>query len=381
MFVVAGSVALVLLGVAGFFLLTSFTQESAVSGELETQKSSLLQLVQRKVHPGTDKINNIKATQEEQVRLKQLVLQPASQHFGLVSFTNTLEPGAFQLRLVNTVAELQRMATNANVTIPTNYAFSFSNLLRSLSIETNLLPKLSAQLSDVRGLSELLFRSKIHRLVSIQRTGVASNDTPDISDFLPKAISPIVTNDVVEAVVFPYRVTFVSQSAELARVLSELALSPECYMVKYLSVQPVSAAGVEGEEGSEQTSAAAQMMNRYGIPGGGGMSPALQRRYGMGGGGRYRGGGARPAPTPMAPVPMAPMAPAPTGVVLKEGPLQSTILIEVVKFAPGLGTAPKAAKPRPARGGEGGAAAPDAGAAPAPDAGQPAATPDAPPAQ
>jgi hypothetical protein len=368
-FVVAGAVALLLLGVAGFFLFSNYSEERQISEELATQTDALQQLVNQPVHPGTDKVNNIEAAKQETKRWEEGFLTAAKSFFTSLSTNDQPDVGSFQLRLASTIAELQQGATNASVIIPPQYAFSFETQLRTLQTDSGALESLGIQLDDVRNFAEILFRSKVHRLISIQRVSVSSNELASSRDFLPKTIYSVTTNDVVGAAVFPYRFTFVSHSAEMARVVSELARSKEGYVIKYLSVQPY-VADTEGEDGlagpgegraGEAGGFSADLARRYGLGGarpGGGMSPDLARRYGMGGGGsRYGGsryGGGRPGGPMMPMPPMMQQAPGmlpppqPTGVILKEGPLQISVLVESVRLLPeDRRAAARARKPAP----------------------------------
>lgn len=387
-FVIGAAVAVVLLGLAGFFLFTKYSEESQVAEELGGRTSRLQELVTQPVHPGTDKVNNIQATKDEQLRWQNEFLKPARQLFPVLSTNAGADVSQLQLRIVSTVAELQRAATNSSVEIPPQFGFSFSAQQRTLRLDGSVADYLAIQLSDVRELAMMLFRSKIHKLISFQRVSVSTNETMDSGDFLPKSLAQITTNDTLGAVLFPYRMTFVSHSAEIARMMSEIARSEGGYTVKYVSVQPYSPE-TEGEEGSGESPAGAggemarrygggmspDLARRYGL--GGGMAPDLARRYGMGGGGgryggsRYGGGryGGRGGMAPM-PMPMSPLVttnqPA-TGVFLKENQLQVSIMVEAVKLFPeGFKPAPKARKAAAPADAEGQPEAPAEPAAPAP---------------
>src|SRR5882672_11412488 len=76
---IGGLVALALLGLAGFFLYQRIQEDKAVTEELDAQTEKLKGLVNRPVHPGTDKVNNIAAAKDDQKRLREFLAQERKQ--------------------------------------------------------------------------------------------------------------------------------------------------------------------------------------------------------------------------------------------------------------------------------------------------------------
>jgi hypothetical protein len=352
--VVSGVVALGLLGVAGFYLWSNLQEEARITDELNQQTTDLQALVNRPVHPGGEKVDNIKATKRENDRVINEFLAPARKHFATIERSNTIESAEFQLNLVSTIAELRRMANNSKVAIPPQYAFSFSTQERSLQFDPSSLPALSMQINDIRTICRILFRAKIHRLESIKRVGVNTNEVADGADYIPKTLATIKTNDASGSITVPYQFEIVGHSAEIAQILNGLANAPEFFSVKFIATEPKQA---DSENPDGTTTAMPPMMRmpggmdpmmarRYGLmPGGAGgpgrapgMDPMMMRRYGLGGGrggNPYGGGRANPYATqpaqPVDPTASGEARPQP-GPLLKEVPVKCVMLVETVKL-------------------------------------------------
>src|ERR1051326_2427192 len=76
---IGGLVALALLGFAGFYLYQRIDEDRTVTEQLDAQTEKLKQLVNRPVHPGTDKVNNIQAAKDDEQRLQTFATQVRKQ--------------------------------------------------------------------------------------------------------------------------------------------------------------------------------------------------------------------------------------------------------------------------------------------------------------
>ena len=298
LFLVAGGlVALVLLGLAGFFLYTKFSQDQAMTAQLDQSTQELKTLVTRDPHPGTDKVDNLGAAKNEHKRL-QAFLDRTRRRFP-PTFTNQPTSREFRAMLDTTVSDLQRRAEWAGGKLPDDYWFGFTAQKASMTFSTNLLGPLTGQLLDVSALCNILFNAKIVSLERVKRASAGQDDGGGGSALTSLLTTP--TQDYLEAkgvtnqwaVVTPYEVTFQGFSSELAEVLESLIRSPHCFVVKTLIVERADAAssldgsmtGTPGDTQSESTPAF-NPYARYGGPmmrgfGRGGMSEALARRYGV----------------------------------------------------------------------------------------------------
>ena len=101
---------------------------------------------------------------------------------------------------------------------------------------------LSEQLGEVKAISEVLFSARVNAMDGIQRIKASSDDEAGPQgDYLNEVT---VTNEL--GVLTPYQVTFRGFSAEVAQVLVAFATSPNGFIVKTMSVQPVVTASASG---------------------------------------------------------------------------------------------------------------------------------------
>lgn len=359
--VVGALVALALLGAASVFLFTNLQKDSDVTGQLNASTDEYKRLMSRDPHPGTDKVDNVKAAKQEQERLKKF-LADAKKFFVPAPAPAKLDTAAFKNYLENSIFELNRDAERAGVALPSKYSFTFDGQRPKMQFSAGSLEPLAAELADIKVICRVLFDSKIHSLNGIRRVSVATDDNEGSANFLPKSMD---TNALTGAVVVPYEVSFQGFSSEIAEVLNGFARSPHCFVVRYVSIDradsgSMAAADLENAGVGAASGMAPGLAARYGLPPGGprpgvpppapgsspGMSPEMRSRYGLGGagggGGRYNrgGGGARPpippppaATTPSAPVATAPVARGPS-IILDEKPLRVTMSLNVIKFLP-----------------------------------------------
>ena len=326
--VVGGALAVILLGAAGFFLYSGYGKDSAVSNELQQAVQEFRRLNTRA--PSANE-QNIEAAITEQKRL-DAILQEIRRHFAAFGTTTNIDNSEFKYLLANTIDELEKLAETYGVRRPNNFAYTFDNQRNQVSFQAHDLLPWTDQLLEIRALSEIIYRARVHSLLRIRRASSSTNDTPA---YVLRGLQP-VTNHVARAVTTPYEIVFQGFTPELAEVLNALAHSPQCFLVKNINVErsttqvtsttdtdpslsarygmvpqmgggmPQGASpeqnlasryglppgGVPGGPGG-RASAEAQMASRYGLPGAGGRGP----------GGRY--GGGRPG------APVQPMAPAP----------------------------------------------------------------------
>ena len=363
--VVGALVALALLGAASVFLFTNLQKDSDVTGQLNGATEEYKRLMSRDPHPGTDKVDNVKAAKIEQERMRKF-LADAKKFFVPAPTPAKLDTAGFKNYLENSIFELNRDAERAGVALPSKYSFTFDGQRPKMQFSAGSLEPLAAEIADIKVICRVLFDSKIHSLNGIRRVSVATDDNEGSANFLPKSMD---TNALTGAVVVPYEVSFQGFSSEIAEVLNGFARSPHCFVVRYVSIDradsgSTAAADLENAGAGAAAGMAPGLAARYGLapggpprpggpppgstPGGpGAMSAEMRSRYGLGGaggpGGRYGrgGGGARPpilppavvAPSASAPVTAAPVARGPS-IILDEKPLRVTMSLNVIKFLP-----------------------------------------------
>ena len=361
-FVIGGLVALGLMGYGGFLFWSAYSSESASAEQIISQYGVLDELNKQNPNPGSagaGKVDNVKTAKEQEQALRAflnksraLFLAPTPLPAGEI-----VDDQKFSNQLLYTIAELNRGAKAASVTLPESYAFTFQSQKFLTQFDPGSVPLLAMHLGNIKAICDVLFAARINALDVVQREVVSAKDQ-NSADYLTshKTIGTAMGD------LTPYRVVFRCFSAELADVLSGLASSPYCFIVKTINIEPAAALGAD--QASPSTVAAAtpapemsrtmmmnQMMAGGGMqPGGGGMTPASRYMNRMNGG----------APAPM-PVAAPPPAPKPT-VLLNERQLKVNLLIEVVK----LKSTNEVAKPKAPAAGAGRSRTPAAAATPQP---------------
>ena len=358
-FVIGSVVALVLMGLAGWFLYSKWSLNNEILTSLNTDYEELRRLNSQKPHPGNDKIDNIKAAKEKQQQLATFI-GSTRRYFLPVPRIPSPEDAPkvtdrdFSAALSRTVDQLQKDATNASIILPANYNFSFEAEKQRVSFATASLEPLATQLGEVKAICDVLIQAKINSLDNLRRERSCAEDSGGLqTDYLTEKTT---TNEL--AMLTPYEVTFRCFSTELGAVLAGFGSSPHGFVVKTINVEPAPAsatpepllaqpvattyvnpyvAAPPPTADAESANARARMMARYGLSG----------RYG---GGRGAGAGdlggvplrepGTPAPQPAytyqpqayAPTPAASKGGLPT--VLDEKQLKVTINLVLVKLLP-----------------------------------------------
>jgi hypothetical protein len=338
--VLGGVAALVLLGLAGFYLYQQKQKESQVTAALEAQIAEWKRLTSRKPSANEE---NIEAAKKEQVVLAEL-LKTNREYFVPASTITNMDSATFKNLLENTIFYLEQRASRHGVALPRGYHFTAERLRKSVVFQEGELVPLAHQLAEIKALCDVLFEARIHALQRIRRVPVSKQDT-GTTEYLTG--TKMVTNAVTGAVITPYEVTFQAFSTELAAVLTGLQRSRHPFMVRMMDV----------EHGSDTTSPFPDTMPSpmpTGVPG---VIPVptqppsgadlMRDRYGLSRGGRGAGGmsdrygtrpGARPPGMPPGapPTVYAPAAPTRRGpeTILEEKQLKVTLTVEAVRLPP-----------------------------------------------
>ena len=344
-FALGSLVALILMGLAGWFLYAKWNENNDVLASLNADYDQLKTLNSANPHPGAGSVNNIQLARDQRNQLLDFIKKttPYFQPIDRIPNLPKITDRDFSAALSQTIEELSAQATNASVALPAqNYSFSFAAQKSRISFAPGSLDRLAAQLGEIKVLAGILFDAKINSLDNLRRERVSQDDSFGLqTDYLGEKTT---TNSL--AILTPYEVTIRCFSGELASVLAGLANSRHTILVKSLNVelapvvatpeQPITAAPQymavpqynpmqqdTMSRAQQEQSAAAQFAARYGLGGQQGL-----------GGIAYRGFS---APQPVyAPPPtgVAGVAPANKGglpTVLEEKLLKITINLCLVK--------------------------------------------------
>jgi hypothetical protein len=300
-FVIAGVLALGLLGAAGFYGYQGWARNSAAFDKLNEIYGTLHELNLPENSPGNDRVNKTEAARDQEHQIREWINQ-ARKHFQPIAPIPNPTDGPvsselFAAALRRTIDQLQREADAANVMLPPQYNFSFAAERPLVKFAPGSLDVLPTQLGEVKAISEILFAARVNALDGVQRIRMSDDDASGSQgDYID---NQSVTNEL--AVITPYTVVFRAFSPEIAQTLAGFASSPNCFVVKGINVQPAGSApvGIGGNGG--------------GGPNEGGMSPPM----GM-------------------PAFMTPASPARGGLqtVLNEQLLRVTMQVDLVKLLP-----------------------------------------------
>src|SRR6185369_2380907 len=128
-FAIGSLVALILMGLAGWFLYSKWSLNNEVLASLNSDYDELKRLNGQNPHPGSGSVNNIKLAQEQREQLREFIkktrayFEPIPRIPDLPKITDR----DFSAALSHTIEQLGNEATNASVALPPdNYNFSFT---------------------------------------------------------------------------------------------------------------------------------------------------------------------------------------------------------------------------------------------------------------
>jgi hypothetical protein len=238
-FAIGAIISLALLVVAAIYDFNSYRHNSEAFDKLNETYGTLRDLASQKPSPGNNKVNNTDAARGQERQLREWINQTGKYFQPIASIPGATEvtSEAFAAALRRTIDQLQHEAETADVTLPPKYNFAFEAQRSLVKFAPGSLDPLSAQLGEVKTISEVFFAARVNSLDSVQRVRVSDDDTAGPqADYLD---DHSVTNEL--AVVTPYAVTFRSFSGELASVLAGFASSPYGFVVKGINVVPAGA--------------------------------------------------------------------------------------------------------------------------------------------
>jgi hypothetical protein len=235
-FVIGTAVAVVLLGLAGWYLYSKWDLNNKNLDQLNEAYGKLKTLSQQNPHPGSGNVNNIETAKEQQKELRTFIQKTRNyfQKIPPIPDVPKIRDQDFSEALTRAISQLRHDATNASVGLPPDYGFSFEAERRKMIFDAPGLPLLAVQLGEVKAICDVLLQAKVNALDSLRRERVSSDDTAGSqTDYLTIAS---VTNEL--AVLSPYEVSFRCFSPELAAVLGAFAASPYGFIIKTIAVEP-----------------------------------------------------------------------------------------------------------------------------------------------
>jgi hypothetical protein len=259
---IAALVSLAILGAAVFFVQQKKSDDEQVTANLDDAAQKFKDLLSRKVHPGNDKIDNIKNAKEELAKMRSFMDEMREYLRGPQLATN-LNNQIFRAQLDTSIAALRREAEESGVTLPTtNYWFTYNSYKTTVDFKNDA-ASLAAELEDIKAIMQILCDARVPTLNGLKRVPIGENENYGGNDYIYGRYPR--TNDW--AVSTGYEITFQGFSSELARVMEGLANAKRCFVVKNIGVAQAP------EERKPQPAAPSPMMappmSPYGYGGGG----------------------------------------------------------------------------------------------------------------
>src|SRR5437762_1824618 len=169
---IGGVVALGLLGAAFFYLYTNMQSEKEIDEQLNQKLARWDELIKA----GAATREPIEAVKEDEKKLKAY-LDQTRKFFVPLPYPQITDSREFRFLLDTTLNVLEREAEASAVSLPPKpYSFGFKPQSESVQFDTVNLKPLTMQLSEIAGISEIMFKAKIHSLESIRRVPVAKED-------------------------------------------------------------------------------------------------------------------------------------------------------------------------------------------------------------
>jgi hypothetical protein len=330
-FVITVAVALGVTGYCGYLLYSALGENTTASSDYNSKKSNLEELLKSSPFPSTE---NIQAAEVDAKRVRNF-LNEFQKPFAPFPTPPKLDVQGFNTYLTKSIALFGAEASNAGVGFEPGYAFSFSQQVNKLNHPIEAIDPWMQQLEEIRAILRILYNAKINYLEKIKRVSVTA-DEGGVDDYVQ------FTNTTTPwGAVSPYMVNFRAFSAEIANVLSGIASSSNCFIVKAIYVSPSMVPLPEPP--AQPTPPPPQIREIFRPPPTTDQFPFNQNpgRRNERGMGEFR----RPFVQAPAPVAAAPAVPAGPETFLFEKPLFVTIYIDVVKPKPVEKPAPETARP------------------------------------
>ena len=336
-FVIGAAVTLLLMGLAGWYSYSGWSNNVTERDAITTAYEELKTLHASKPAPGDGKkVDNIKLAKEQKQEALEFTqkLQTQLERIPAIPPGTNITSRDYSAALQETIAQLQREATNSSVNLPPRYKFSFEKQASLVTFAPGTVEPLAVQLGEIRAICEILNRAKVNSLDSIRRERVAGSPDDMAGPATDYLSAQSTTNEL--AISSPYEITFRSFTPELAAVLAGFAQSRYGFVVKAVNVEPALhsmvsdvAAPIYAQPVYAQPQPVRPMMGEEGLAPG----AAMRARYGAAGAaaGAY---GAYGQPPVAAPVGVAPAPKSGLQTLLKEKQLKVTLLVHVVKLLP-----------------------------------------------
>jgi len=230
---VGGLVALVLLGLGVWILISGIQENRDLDAKVEAARGALNNFyTSSEPFPSS---NNIEIARKESEKLRDAAKR-SKKYFQPVPFEKVTGL-AFRTYRDNTIDELRKQAAAANTELPTKtYAFSFMVQKDRTDFSPSTYPIVPQQMAEVKAICSVLFDARVPRLGNLRRAKVSDEDIrAGGTDYHSL---PIETNAQAEIISSPYELTFYGYSSQLAQIMNSFNRSSFGLVMKVLQVEP-----------------------------------------------------------------------------------------------------------------------------------------------
>jgi hypothetical protein len=233
-FLISCVLAVALLLAAGWYAYSQWQGSDENSAKLTDAYGKLTEFGNKPVTPSTENIeaarNQSKQAQELATGLRKHLSQIPS-----IPNTNNVDDHSFAREVRNTVRQLAATAEANHVTLPPDFAFSFSAQRDKVAYAATSRDQLARELGEVKAICDVLFSKRIDSLEILQRERTADDAVGATSqnEFLD---SLSVTNN--DTIITPYQLSFTCFDPALSEVIAGFANQPYGMMVRTLDVEP-----------------------------------------------------------------------------------------------------------------------------------------------
>ncbi len=269
LFVLGSAVALALMVGAGVFNYSRWKLNADDRDKFNAQYAELERLNNANPNPGSEKVNNIAAANDQRLQLQQFLTNACKYFERIPAIPNSTNVTSeeFAAALRQTVVQLLRDAETASVILPPKnpttgapYYFSFEAERPLVKFAPGSLQPLAVQLGEIKAICDVLFQARVNSLDNIRRERDSADDQGGSqSDYLDLKST---TNEM--AVLTPYEITFRCFSQESAAVLEGFASSAKGFIVKKINVEPAPASIGPGAAASGSAPATETATPSYG---------------------------------------------------------------------------------------------------------------------
>jgi hypothetical protein len=238
-FLVSCVLAVALLGAAGWFCYSSWQSNSASGEQLSQAYAQLSALATKNPGAGNEKVNNIETAREQAKDIKSRVADVRKFFTPVRSIPNTnhFDDRTLVFAVRDTIAQLRSGAAQHGVTVPVDFAFSFSTQQGKAVYDPKSWDQLSKQLGEVKAICDVIYSCRIASLDAVQRERSADDLNPSQAATQPDYVDAASTTSG-NVVISPYQISFRCFSTELGNVLTSFANMSHTMVVKTLMIQP-----------------------------------------------------------------------------------------------------------------------------------------------